>query len=506
MKIVIFFLSLSFSLFLTAKPCDFYNSSQGLVCRCNATYCDTVDPLVLPSKLEYLLYSTSKSGKRLDQTIEKFSSRPPTDDTVLTLYSNISYQKIIGFGGAFTDSATLNIYNLTKNASENLLMSYFSPNGIEYNLGRIVISSCDFSTHIYSYDDYPNDFDLVNFSLTVEDLEYKIPAILAAQKMSTKPIKLFGTAWSAPAWMKTNGKMYGRGSLIGDAGNKYHKTWALYYSKFLDAYKKQGVNVWAITTQNEPEDGCIPDFPFQAMCFTAETLRDFIVTDLGPQLNATHPDVLILVFDDQRSVLVNWATIIFNDTLAKEYIDGIAIHWYEDFLVTPSVLNDTHNLFPEKFILGTEACTGYSTGSWIHAEYYARDIINDLNNWAVGWTDWNMALNMTGGPCWPNDPVESPILVDGINDTFYKGPMFYILGHFSKFVIPDSIRIGMNSTSLPTALNVVAFKTPANYMVVQVYNQGDFTYRFVIDLNDGSNRYINANIPSQTFQTYILPI
>jgi glucosylceramidase len=308
--------------------------------------------------------------------------------------------------------------------------------------------------------------------------------------------------------MKTNGKMYGQGSLIGSAGNEYHKTWASYYSKFLDSYKSNGVNVWAVTAQNEPEDGCIPNFSFQAMCFNSTTQRDFIKSDLGPQLNTTHPDVLLLILDGQRAQLPKWAQVVLNDSLVSQFVDGIGIHWYEDELTPVDRLVETHDQFPNYFILGTEACAGFlnhtiAPGWWERAEVYALDIINDLNHWVTGWTDWNLALNMQGGPNWANNFVEAPILIDAEKDEFYKGPMFYVLGHFSKFVIPDSIRIGIDNSSIPRELKVSAFITPMNYTVVQVYNLGNFTHRFAINPNDGRGEYIESSIPSHALQSYI---
>lgn len=114
------------------------------------------------------------------------------------------YQKIIGFGGAITDTAAFNIYNLTKSATEKLITSYFGEWGIEYNLIRVPIGAVDFSLRGYSYDDQPNDTSLSNFSLAREDLEWKIPFIKTAMDQSLKPIKLFSSAWSSPAWMKTS--------------------------------------------------------------------------------------------------------------------------------------------------------------------------------------------------------------------------------------------------------------------------------------------------------------
>ena len=122
------------------------------------------------------------------------------------------------------------------------------------------MASCDFSTHTYSYDDYKEDFQMQNFSLTIEDLKLKIPIMKSAMKMSKRNIRLFGSPWAAPAWMKTNGKMQGAGQLKGEAGDKYHKAWALYFVKFIKAYEKNGVEMWGLTVENEPNEGFIKGY------------------------------------------------------------------------------------------------------------------------------------------------------------------------------------------------------------------------------------------------------
>ena len=119
------------------------------------------------------------------------------------------------------------------------------------------MASCDFSTRIYTYDDTPGDFSLENFRLAPEDLNYKIPVMKAALERSQRTIQLFGSPWSAPAWMKTSNSTIG-GELIGSAGDRYHQTWASYFVKFLDSYHKNGLKLWGITVENEPSSGYIP--------------------------------------------------------------------------------------------------------------------------------------------------------------------------------------------------------------------------------------------------------
>lgn len=213
-----------------AYPCERRTTSHGFVCVCNATYCDTPPAVTLSPGSAAIVESGEQLGVMLPNSV-KFSQSASTDGkAVIVVNTSEHYQTLLGFGGAFTDAASLNILSLSTDAQKRLIETYYSPiSGIAYTVGRVPMASCDFSTHEYSYDDYAGDFELTNFSLTTEDVHMKIPLIQLANEVAGTPMKLFGSPWSAPGWLKTNGKMTGRGSLQGEAGDKYHKTWAMYF-------------------------------------------------------------------------------------------------------------------------------------------------------------------------------------------------------------------------------------------------------------------------------------
>ncbi|XP_050402562.1 lysosomal acid glucosylceramidase isoform X2 [Patella vulgata] len=480
---------------------------DSIVCVCNSDYCDTVEPNGNPGKNFYNLYQSSKLGHRLNYTAIPFEKNATTEN-IFYININVTYQSILGFGGAFTDAAGINILSLPEDVQEKLIQSYYSPDGIEYTIGRIPMASCDFSTHPYSYDDSPMDFSLSNFSLAMEDLKYKIPIIQKALSISSREISIFGSPWSAPAWMKTNNNMTGRGSLIGQPGGKYFKTWANYFIKFLDAYKSHNISLWGLTAQNEPTDGEIYKFPFQAMGWTAEMQRDFIIQDLGPALhNNGYQDIQLMIMDDQRLVLPEWTSVILSDKTASQYIAGTAIHWYTDKIIPSGLLTYAHDKYPDKFIFATEACNGdlpwekhVDLGSWERAESYSHYILQDLNHWVTGWTDWNIALDMQGGPNWVSNFVDSPIIVNADKREFYKQPMFYALGHFSKFVLPGSKRVDIKQNGI-SSLELAAFILPDSSKVVVVLNRSDKEETFSI--NDPAVGFINAQIPAHAIQTYI---
>lgn len=183
----------------------------------------------------------------------------------MTINADLKYQKIFGFGGAFTDSAGININSLTEKSKEYLLKSYFSKSGIEYSLCRVPIGGTDFSTRPYTYDDIKDD-NLSQFNLTFEDFTYKIPLINKAYSLTDGNLRLFASAWSAPAWMKTNDALSGIGYLY----KKYYQTWADYFIKFLEHYEKSNIKIWGITTGNEPLNGVLPFIKINSLGWTPD--------------------------------------------------------------------------------------------------------------------------------------------------------------------------------------------------------------------------------------------
>ncbi|XP_053133307.1 lysosomal acid glucosylceramidase-like [Hemicordylus capensis] len=496
-----------------ALPCNKkYFGHDSIVCVCNRTYCDTQDPVSLPRPGFFVKYESSKSGARLERSEGKFQDSPFTPDFVLTLDTSKRFQRIKGFGGALTDSAAINILSLTPDAQKNLLRSYFSDEGIEYNLLRMPMSSCDFSVRPYSYDDWPYDYELKNFSLVDEDIKMKIPLVHRALALSKKPISLYASPWSPPVWMKTNEDWKGKGSLKGKAGDRYHKTWANYFVRFLDEYAKHNLTFWAVTAENEPNAGLIANYPFQCLGFTAEEQRDFIELDLGPALaNSSHKDIRLIILDDNRIHLPHWAKVVLSeDSKAYRYVHGIGVHWYMDFIAPiDKTVGATHELYPDYFLLATEACAGSHfwekdvvLGSWDRGVQYSHSILANLNQHVVGWTDWNLALDLEGGPNWVQNFVDSPVIVDAGYDVFYKQPMFYHMAHFSKFIPEDSQRVGLTIVKkcLTCSLEHVALLRPDGSAVVVVLNQSGSDIPFGISDSVG---LILTHIPPNSIQTYL---
>ncbi|XP_023226745.1 glucosylceramidase-like [Centruroides sculpturatus] len=480
--------------FVTGEICKPRNYGFGsVVCVCNVTFCDQLGKIVLPTPGMVRVYESNKHGMRFYAKDLNFSSYFIGNESVeITIDRTKRYQEILGFGGAFTDASGINILSLPAKLQDQLLRGYYSSDGLDYTIGRVPMASCDFSTRVYSYDDVPGDFNLTHFNLTKEDLELKIPLILRAEELQSKSIKLFASPWSAPGWMKNSGKMAGPGVLKGKPGGEYYQTWADYFVRFLQAYEELNVTFWGVTAENEPMEGFIPNYSFQAMGFTAQTQRDFIRYNLGPTLkrNGYGIDKLkLMIMDDQRDLLPTWAEVVLNETVTSQFVAGIAFHWYHNVVAPPELLDITHKKFPNKFMLSTEACIEsphwdkqkVKLGSWERGESYAYDIIQDLNHWTSGWVDWNLALNPEGGPNWVKNFVDSPIIVNVTAKEFYRQPTYYALAHFSKLLPPGSIRIGSNLKGLNIdKFNIVAFQRPDNGTVLVIINRNDFAIDFIL--------------------------
>ncbi|KRT82705.1 glycoside hydrolase, partial [Oryctes borbonicus] len=340
----------------------------------------------------------------------------------------------------------------------------------------------DFSLEGYSYDDGEPDPELKRFALNRADFEYKIPYVKAAQNLSNGKIEFFASAWTAPKWMKTNGNYHG-----GTLKPEFYQAWAEYYVKFFDEYKKRGITFWGVTTGNEPSLAKFPLVNFQQLSsigWTSRTLATWVAVALGPILRKSgYGNLNILALDDQRFYLPWFMDFVFKNPIARDYINGTAVHWYWDNLFPASLLTKLHNRHPDKFIIATEACKGFflsrgvRLGSWSRGEDYAQDIIEDLRNWVTGWIDWNMALNVTGGPTYLNNIVDSPIVVNASADEFYKQPMFYAIGHFSKFIPKTSVRVDSSESSKVWS---VAFRRPDKGISVVILNRGKIDQNITI--------------------------
>lgn len=211
--------------------------------------------------------------------------------------------------------------------------------------------------------------------------------------------------------MKTNNNITGNGTIKCVPGGRYYKAWANYFVKFVQGYRRHGLEMWGLTAQNEPSDGVTVAFLYQCLGVDADLQVDFVTHDLGPALVQNgFGDNKLVILDDERIFLPSWAEIVLRDPSASTYVSGIAVHLYDDKVVPVKALDDTYKLFGQDyFILNTEACVQDNKsntvllGNWTRGQIYYLDILQDIEQWVSGWVDWNMVLDMVGGPNWADN-------------------------------------------------------------------------------------------------------
>jgi glucosylceramidase len=335
--------------------------------------------------------------------------------------------------------------------------------------------------------------------------------------------RIIASPWTAPPWMKDN-KDWRGGKLLPE----YNDTWALFFSKYIDAYKAEGIGIWAFTVENEPLGN---DNNWESMIFGPEEMNAFVKNHLGPRLEADGHEVKILGYDQNRGEeLEKWARIMYEDEAAAKYFDGIAVHWYAStYDYFPESLEFAHQAAPDKHLIQTEGCVDAQVPKWqddqwywseeamdwgwtwapedqkyLHPKYvpvyrYARDMIGCLNNWVDGWVDWNMVLDRQGGPNWFKNWCVAPVIVDPEKDEVYFTPLYYTMAHFSRYIRPGAKRIGWELAD--EALMVTAVQNPDGSVVVVVLNQGAEAKDYVVSLGE---KQTALSISGQAVQTVVI--
>jgi len=471
------------------------------------------------SKLEVEVFETSTSGNQL----KKMSEFPSSSNAVsVKILPEKKFQTITGFGGSFTESSAYLLNQLSKKNRNLILEAYFGSEGARYSLTRTHINSCDFSLGNYSYAPVEGDKELLNFSID-EDRDDIIPMIKDAMAISEDGFKIIASPWTAPPWMKDNKDWVG-GKLLAE----YYDSWALYFSKYLYAYKNEGIDIWGVTVENEPLGN---GNNWESMHYSAEEMVDFVSNHLGPKLEADGQDAIVLAYDQNRGEeLIEWAEVIYKDERSSKYFDGFAIHWYAStFNWFPESLNFTHELAPGKYLIQSEACVDSEVPHWkddkwywskeatdwgwdwapdeqkhYHSKYvpvyrYARDIIGCLNNWVDGWVDWNMVLDRQGGPNWFKNWCVAPVIVDPDKDEVYFTPLYYTLAHFSKYIRPGAVRIGFENPD--QTLMMTATQNPDESIIVVVLNME--TKPRDVKLSLGTST-VDVQISPQAIQTIVI--
>lgn len=444
------------------------------------------------------VYTTAENTNlRLSLSNDLISTSQQTKSTVsITVDAAKQYQTFLGIGGAITDASAEVFAKLSPKKQQEFLTAYYDKDkGIGYSLARTNIHSCDFSSESYTYVQ-EGDKDLKTFNID-HDRKYRIPLIKKAIETAGGKLTLFVSPWSPPAFMKDNNDILHGGVLLPE----FAQSWANYYAKFIKAYEKEGIPVWGLTIQNEP----MASQRWESCIYTPEAERDFLKNFLGPTLEKEDlGSKKIIIWDHNRGdMLVKRANLVFSDPEVSKYAWGIGFHWYETWNGgTPKFesVAEVHKAFPNKNLIFTEGCIEKFDATkfqfWGNAERYGLNMINDFNNGTVAWTDWNILLDQNGGPNHVGNFCFAPIHGDTSKDELIYTPMYYYIGHLSKFIRPNAKRI--EATISDKSLLSTSFKNTNGKIVTVVMNSSDKEVIYSI-----TNKTIKATIriPAHAMQT-----
>ncbi|MDV7188191.1 glycoside hydrolase family 30 protein [Lutibacter sp. TH_r2] len=471
------------------------------------------------------IYQTSQAGDNLKLiTNEKTKTNTlPVKKVTLELLPNEEFQKYIGFGASFTESSAWNLATIPVELRKEVLTKMFSPTeGAGFTLTRTHINSSDYSNNHYTYIE-EGDEDLSTFSIyedirgftgdendqvrgieLVEPSYDIIPMIIEASGIPGADFKIIASAWSPPSWMKSGETAeMTNGSLL----PKYYGLWAKYLSKYVSAYAEKGITLWGMTPQNEPLH--YHDAAWDSNGFTPEQGRTFLRDYLGPQLvkdghlnlNDLDAGLRVLLYDHNKSTMIDYVKPTYNDPEASKYAWGTAFHWYTNSKLKENnyyadEVNKLQQNWPNKGIIHSEssididandpigqywrASTDYA-GTFVPFETYAYDIITDLNNGTQGYVEWCSILSNEGKPNPYNNFNSAPVLINPNTDEVIYTPLYYLLSHFSKFIRPNAHRITLKGDKTEGLIYTAAKNTDGSIVIV-VYNNNNEAYEISIAL------------------------
>jgi glucosylceramidase len=399
-------------------------------------------------------------------------------------------QTIEGFGASMTDSAAYLLNEVVPaSALGGVMQSLFGRSqGIGVSFLRNPMGASDIARNIYSYDDNSADStspSLPNFSVAHDQADI-LPLLIQAKTLNPQ-IKMLGTPWSPPAWMKTTGAMSG-GSLL----TSQYTAFANYLVKYVQAYQAAGVPVDYLTIQNEPLNNTT-GYPSEYMVATDQlaALKTYVL----PALAAANITTKVLVYDHNWDQPAYPETVLADATLAgSAQIAGVAWHWYGG---PPGAMTTLHNLYPQLDQYVTEA----SGGTWIIDEVQTdfEMIIHSMRNWSRSYVKWSLALDQNRGPFIPGGcgTCSGLITVNSSTGAVTYNIDYYTLGHFSKFVLPGAVRVWSNNA--PGIINA-AFINPDQSRALVVYNDSASTQTFQVVEYGSSFTYSLPALAGATFQ------
>ncbi|WP_165219443.1 glycoside hydrolase family 30 protein [Aquisphaera insulae] len=443
-----------------------------------------------PAQVELWLTDPAGTARFERRPLGADAATAPGPGPIIQVDPARTYQTIDGFGYTLTGGSAGLMRRMSPTARAALLKELFSTEGVGLGISylRLSIGASDLNDRVFSYDDAPAgdaDPELKRFDLGPDRLDV-IPTLKEILEIAPE-IKLMGSPWSPPAWMKSNGKTMG-----GSLRPEFRGAYAAYLVKYILAMRAEGIRIDAITVQNEPlHPGNNP-----SLLMKAEEQAAFVRDHLGPAFRKSGIDTKIVVYDHNCD-RPEYPLAILADPEARRYIDGSAFHLYAGKIAAMSRVHEAH---PDKNLYFTEQWVGGPGDLAGDLAWHTRELtIGATRNWSRTMLQWNLAADPRYRPHTPGGCTRclGAITIDG--NTVTRNPAYYTVAHASKFVRPGSVRVHSNE---PPGLPNVAFRSPDGRRIVIILNDGKSTSSFQV--HEG-RRSINTSLPAGAVGTFVVP-
>ena len=432
-----------------------------------------------------------------------FSDKSNMSPSTINLEPETQYQTMDGFGAAITGSTCYNLLQMTEDNREKFLKETFSPtDGMGYSYVRISIGCSDFSLSEYTCCDIEG---IENFGLTSEETDYVIPILQEIQAINPE-LKILGSPWTSPRWMKVNNlidlQLFNSWT-SGQLNPAYYADYATYFVKWIQALREYGINIYSVTPQNEP----LNRGNSASLYMGWEEQLDFVKNNLVPAFKAASLNTKIYLFDhnynyDNMGVQNDYPVKIYNAGIDEDMVAGAAFHNYGG---NKEELLDVHEKAPNRELIFTET----SIGTWNNGQNLETRLIEDMrevglgtvNNWCKGVIVWNLMLDSDRGPnreggC---QTCYGAVDIDRANySSITRNSHYYIIGHLSSVVKPGAVRIGTSGFS-DAGFYYSAFENTDGTYAVVLLNSNSASK--MITLDDGTNHF-SYEVPAKSVISY----
>jgi glucosylceramidase len=435
-----------------------------------------------PSSIRWIC--STETERWHEKTVEPASSATSEVNELIVLDAQTQFQTIDGFGGCFNELGWEALTSLPDDRREAALKELFSLDGANFTLGRAPIGANDFSLGWYSLNETPGDYAMKDFSIA-RTREGLIPFIKAAMKYQPK-LGIWASPWCPPSWMTTNGR-YRQGNMKSDPQTL--AAYAFYLSKFVQAWRGEGINLYAVHPQNEM---ALNTNLYPQCVWDADTLNRFLRDHLLPQLRRDQIDIEVWLGTVVNENLAEYVDPVLGDPKTEPGIVGVGYQYggQKTFLAT-------HQKYPGKKLSQTETeCYG-GGNAWDQALLTFGHLIEDTANFANSYFFWNLVLDESGLSRW-NWRQNSLLTVDRKTETVIYNPEFYSMKHFSATVLPGARRIAVHGGPLQ---KVVAFQNPDGTRVLIILNDTDRDVSVVLDADGTPVRFA---VPALSMNTVTL--